>query len=105
MRNRTSGFLSASHCRTGWYAWKIGAHDGSSCFCRSSANPIVGEWEVATPPKILAIKSDDSLSALRFDELRRVHRHIYFHVADDGCEPAVQPQERVFERELDSVYV
>src|SRR5437764_345788 len=34
----------------------MGAQTGSSCFWRSNANPIVGEWELATAPRILAIR-------------------------------------------------
>src|SRR5262245_49235752 len=33
----------------------MGAHTGSFCFFASSANPMVGVWEVAIPPTMMAM--------------------------------------------------
>src|SRR3974377_1764252 len=55
MRNNTSGFFSSSQARTGRYESKMEPQTGTSCFCLSSAKPIVGECDVATAPRILAM--------------------------------------------------
>src|ERR1700761_2342425 len=57
MKNRTSGCLSASHFWTGLYPSKIGAQTASFCLLVSSAKPIVGVWEEAIPPTMVAIKN------------------------------------------------
>src|SRR5438132_4137777 len=73
MKSSASGLFSASQRWIGMNASKIGAHTGSCCFFLSYAKPMVGVWELATAPRILAMElaRGEELLDLR-DEFRRL---------------------------------
>src|SRR5688572_4928133 len=54
----------------------MGVHAGSCSLCVSSANPIVGVWELATAPRILAIGSAYFFAWQRVPPLRSTSRYL-----------------------------
>src|SRR6185312_11494369 len=106
MKNSTSGFFSASQRCTGLYPSKIGAQMGSFCLLVSSANPMVGVWEEAIPPTIVAIDKTPGTATENLS-LRRRARQIAQRLAvgkRHGCtEPTLAAVLEQVNRHVDLV--